>query len=70
MIGKRKRIRIQLRRNPEPGPHYYASCYGKIRRTKYEANEESRLNTAVKPYKCHYCNFYHVGRREAYKKQA
>lgn len=66
-IGKRKRIRQQLRGNiSEPkDPKYLASCYGKVRRTKEDAYELAKDLPNMKAYKCSYCGngTYHVGRR-------
>ena len=51
------------RRGIDFDPKLYAMCYGKI---KYKDEEDtSRNNTLGKltvPYKCDYCDYWHVGR--------
>lgn len=66
MIGKRKKIRRQLKTNVSSNPKLLSSCYGKIRHNSYEAAKvanEKKINF-VRPYKCQFCPYYHVGRRK------
>ena len=65
MIGKRKKIRQQLRNGVAKSPKELASCTGKIRHSSYEAAKRSndKKIAFVRPYKCEWCPFYHVGRR-------
>ena len=73
MRGKRARIRTQLRTANRKGimknPKELASCYGKVRHSSYEAarNANAEKIEYVRPYKCGFCPFYHVGRRTAKK---
>ena len=61
-IGKRKRIRKQLQKTGGKDPHYFASCYGKVRYTKEQAKERQEGVSTMKWYKCKWCPDYHVGR--------
>jgi hypothetical protein len=65
MIGKRKRIRQQLKHGAKATPHELASCYGKIR---YEKHEKERAlegrPSFIKFYKCKHCPYFHIGRRK------
>lgn len=66
MRGKRKRIRQALRRAKNPvNPKYLASCQGKIRHASYEEAKLACVDKPdhVKPYKCTFCIYYHIGRR-------
>lgn len=65
-VGKKKYIKNRLKNNKQGlAPKYYASCYGKIRHTSYLDAKlaSSEKPEIVKPYKCQYCQFYHIGRR-------
>lgn len=63
-IGKRKLIRSMKRKKSNVDTKFIASCYGKIRRTKQDAHEAAELRPSiVKPYKCKYCGYWHIGRR-------
>lgn len=65
MIGKRKRIRQQLRKGKK-NPDELASCYGKIRHTKLEAKiEVAKKPSFIKAYKCRYGDHYHIGRKQS-----
>lgn len=66
MIGKRKRIRQQLRAG-KASPDYLASCYGKIRHTKDSAKMELLSKPDyIKFYKCRHGDHYHIGRRKTH----
>ena len=56
----RSKIRRKVRQTGLPG-EYFAGCYGKIRYEKEKAKE--RCLSTMNAYKCRYCNFWHVGRK-------
>lgn len=63
-IGKRKHIRMKLRKGKNLNPRELASCYGKIRYTK----EEKVRALAGRPdfihfYRCDFCKYFHIGRK-------
>lgn len=65
-MGKKKNyIRQRKRRDCSVNTKELASCYGKIRHSDYEAAKRANAQKIefVKPYKCKFCDFYHVGRR-------
>ena len=64
-IGKRQRIRNALRRGKQKNPKELAGCYSKIKYNDYDSakNAAEKLINAH-PYKCKFCNKYHVGRNQ------
>lgn len=70
MVGKRKRIRRQLRRNGKLNPLMLASCYGKIRHVKRDRKTalENRPSS-VRFYKCKFCAWWHIGKLRDKKKK-
>lgn len=65
-MGKKKNyIRNRKRRDSSVNTKELASCYGKIRHSSYEEARAQNLHKIeyVKPYKCQFCIYYHVGRR-------
>ena len=45
-------------------PKYYASCEGKLRRSKDDAYAMAHEVDTMSAYKCRFCNYYHVGRKQ------
>lgn len=73
MLGKRQIIRRILRKSKRPlSPKYLASCHGKVRHATYEeAKAAAALKPEkVKPYKCKFCPYYHIGRRATNKSKS
>ena len=73
MGSKRSIIKKKVSKGAKQSVKELVSCYGKIRHTSYEAakNANDKKIAFVKPYKCNYCPYYHVGRRSyAEKKKA
>lgn len=64
MIGKRKHIRMKLRKGGNA--KYLASCYGKIIYDDYEGAAHAAFYkpSSVKPYKCQFGEHYHIGRKK------
>ena len=70
-MGRKKNyIRNRVRRDNSLNPKELASCYGKIRLTKEQAQDKrvSIGKDKVNAYRCQFCKFYHVGRRPGVKK--
>lgn len=63
---KRKNIKQQLSRGSKFTAKQLASCIGKIRHSSYEIAKKNNTDklTFVKPYKCKFCPYYHVGRKK------
>ena len=69
MGSKKNMIRKRIARGSKQSAKELASCYGKIRHASYEAaakKNEIKIDF-VRPYKCKFCPYYHVGRRTASK---
>lgn len=69
-IGKRKHIRMKIRKGVSKNPRQLAGCEGKVR---YEKTDRERA-LAGRPsfvhfYKCDYCKYYHLGRRPGGKRR-
>jgi len=65
-IGKKKWIRQQKRKGNTTTNLELASCYGKLR---YNTRKEAKIVTESKPdivksYKCKFCKFFHIGRKQ------
>lgn len=69
MGAKRSIIRKRIAKGAKQSPKELASCYGKIRHASYEAAKKANADKIdkVRPYKCKFCPFYHVGRRSSPK---
>lgn len=65
MGSKKNMIRRKIARGDKHTAHELASCYGKIRHNTYTDAVTANVIKIdfVKPYKCRYCPYYHVGRR-------
>lgn len=63
---KRKTIKRKLSRGSKQSAKELASCFGKIRHVTYEKAKEYNKEKLcfVKPYKCKFCPYYHVGRKK------
>lgn len=66
MGSKRSIIRKKVARGSKYQVKELVSCYGKIRHESYEAARQMNIHKIdkVKPYKCKFCAYYHVGRRK------
>lgn len=71
---KKQKIRAAINRAKARGerrvnPKYMASCLGKVRYSdgNIAAEKARNLSTSTYPicsYKCKYCTFYHIGRKQ------
>lgn len=66
MIGKKRLVRNLRRRGSKKSSKELVSCTGKIRHTSYQRALDANTHKAglVKPYKCQFCPYYHVGRKK------
>lgn len=63
-IGKRKHIRMKLRKGKNLNPRELAGCYGKVRYSKQERTRALDGRPGfVHFYKCDFCPNYHLGRK-------
>ena len=63
---KTKHQRIQYRvdkAGSQKVAKYYASCEGKLRRSREEAKEEAKRLQTASAYKCGFCGHWHIGRK-------
>lgn len=66
MGSKRSIIKKKVSKGAKQSVKELVSCYGKVRHTSYEKAKAANLKkiSFVKPYKCNFCIYYHVGRRK------
>lgn len=66
MGSKRSIIKKKVAKGSKYSVKELVACYGKIRYESYENAKRMNLSKIdkVKPYKCKYCIYYHVGRRK------
>lgn len=63
---KRRMIKQKISHGSNKSAKELASCFGKIRHNSYNDARDANKDKIdfVKPYKCQFCSYYHVGRRK------